>query len=438
MQQHRDQQSDSLENISRALSCQEETPASRKRKASCLKSVQDKELWCEGCKKKKKCQGIIQFLKLPNESLSNGGAEAVQEWNCDKSADKALWCPACRSKKRCLHSQYEVKSNIFEDQVKNLPDKRQSKARDFYRDQDFERKSDAQMDQSSILKTGLVNEEAESIEICQVEMLKRKIQKLSQKMMDLEMEKNMPSSENYKERTLYRHTQKVTSYIQQIAQGNSEKMLCLVQKVYSRICALNPKHLSDMLFPKEELQAWELVKSSLSAFFSQIQSENKGRYNVQTRSAYINVAAAVASNLSENEIATVAGKLGISSSALIKGKKSWQRWLSDPDGFFILHTKSSKNKMPEEYIEFVVDMWQTLTRSSERAKDTIRNPKHRSDKTMYRIHWQEDTNEEILEQVISAGKEKFGETFHFSMTYLMNVKPFFIKLIRRDLCLRDI
>jgi hypothetical protein len=34
------------------------------------------------------------------------------------------------------------------------------------------------------------------------------------------------------------------------------------------------------------------------------------------------------------------------------------------------------------------------------------------------------TNGEVLEEILAAGKKKFGDEFHFSMTYAINVQPF--------------
>ena len=148
---------------------------------------------------------------------------------------RGLWCPACRSKKKCQNSvyNYEIKSNIFEDKSKILPDKRQIQARDFYWDQEFEGKSDTlpQRQYPSRSKTLLLHEQAENLEICPVKKQTRKVQKIK----DLEMEQicqrilsrnNNQSMDgaltSYKDRIFYRQTQKVTSYIQQIAQGDSQ------------------------------------------------------------------------------------------------------------------------------------------------------------------------------------------------------------------------
>jgi hypothetical protein len=108
---------------------------------------------------------------------------------------------------------------------------------------------------------------------------------------------------------MYRHTGKVISYIEQVTHGDPEKMLQLVMKVYARICAGNDQaSKSSTLFPSGDFEAWEMVKSSLSAFFSQIQAENKGRYSNETRSAYINVAAALASEIPKEKINFLSGK----------------------------------------------------------------------------------------------------------------------------------
>ena len=292
---------------------------------------------------------------------------------------------------RSFNSEYEVESNVFEQQLLVLPEKRDSKARDFYEPELFWRRSLPEMSER-YGSVGLVDTDAEKLTAFQVKMLQEKVEKLSRKVSDLEAknqssttlkyaQKTNESVSSYKERTMYRHIGKVISYIQQVAHGDPEKILQLVMKVYARIRALyDPKTEDRTFIPSGDLEAWELVKSSLAAFFSQIQSENKGRYSVETRAAYLNVAAALASETPKDKITFLSGKLGISSGTLMKGKENWERWLSTPDEFFHIYTKVRKDKIPEEHTQFAEEMWKLLTRPSEQAKDTIRNPKDRSDK----------------------------------------------------------
>ena len=91
-------------------------------------------------------------------------------YNCDKSGDRALWCSGCRSKKRCFNSEYEVKSNIFEEQVHAIYHTRASKARDFYEPETFWSRSLPEISKQCG-NFGLMDAEAEKLTKFQVEML---------------------------------------------------------------------------------------------------------------------------------------------------------------------------------------------------------------------------------------------------------------------------
>ena len=100
-----------------------------------------------------------------------------------------------------------------------------------------------------------------------------------------------------------------------------------------------------------------------------------------------------------------------------------------------------KDKIKQDWVDFAIGVWADNTRKSERKRDSIRNPKNKSDKTLYRIHWLEMRRSDMASLMLKLGKEKFGNEFHFSYWYAMKVNPFWIKPVGRDVvvcvyCLR--
>lgn len=73
---------------------------------------------------------------------------------------------------------------------------------------------------------------------------------------------------DFGERTMHGQNGKVISYIEQVTHRDPEKMRLLVTKVYAGICAGNDQEAQDStLSPSRDLEAWAMVKSSLSFFF---------------------------------------------------------------------------------------------------------------------------------------------------------------------------
>lgn len=105
--------------------------------------------------------------------------------------------------------------------------------------------------------------------------------------------------------------------------------------------------------------------------------------------------------------------------------------------------------MPDEWIDFAIDIWKTETRRSERAKDSVRNPRDKTDKKLYRVHWLEVRIGDIHELIVREGRRKFDRPatesteaieaveevqFHFSWWYVTKVRPFFVKDGGREVC----
>lgn len=102
------------------------------------------------------------------------------------------------------------------------------------------------------------------------------------------------------DRTLRPHVSQVISYIELFSKKDAEKMLHLVHRVFCKFQAsilkipglfISKNENDNSISKKQEI--WDLVGSSLSAFFSKIQTDNAGRYSKDVRAAYIHTAAAL-------------------------------------------------------------------------------------------------------------------------------------------------
>ena len=68
-------------------------------------------------------------------------------------------------------------------------------------------------------------------------------------------------------------------------------------------------------------------------------------------------------------------------------------------------------------------------------KDELRNPTTRADPHYYRIHFQEDSTLDLLDDTFEAGVQKYGsDYFHLSMKTFLKLKPFQIRKARDETC----
>ena len=67
------------------------------------------------------------------------------------------------------------------------------------------------------------------------------------------------------------------------------------------------------------------------------------------------------------------------------------------------------DKIPDEWVTHAVEIWASHTRRSERAKDSVRNPKNKADKRLYRVHWLEVRMGDILDVIRKEGARKFDK-----------------------------
>lgn len=239
------------------------------------------------------------------------------------------------------------------------------------------------------------------------------------------------------------HVKAIEMQIISTAKDDPLKQLQLAAAVSQRMQGI--RHLRE-----RDQEAWSYVRNSLKAFFETLQDSYAGRYPNHIRAAQQAVCAAIANAVPPRKLHVVSEELGISVDRLSEGRKHWSQWMSgDRNSLMDLRGKIRDDEMKEEWIEFAVDTWKTLTRRSERAKDSLRNPNDKSDTRLYRIHWLEVRIRDIHDFIVREGKRKFDKPaipateaspaeqaveFHFSWWYTIKVRPFFVKDGGREVC----
>ena len=80
--------------------------------------------------------------------------------------------------------------------------------------------------------------------------------------------------------------------------------------------------------------------------------------------------------------------LDVSLHSLSSFRELWANFeIGDAHTPCIQKEKSCRATYPVTYRDFVLSQWYELTRRSERMKDEVRNPKGKSDKKNYRVHF---------------------------------------------------
>ncbi|WP_289460268.1 hypothetical protein, partial [Klebsiella pneumoniae] len=104
--------------------------------------------------------------------------------------------------------------------------------------------------------------------------------------------------------------------------------------------------------------------------------------------------------------------------------------------------------MDPERIAFGLDFWKdpfltdaegsayNFVRRSEKAGDEVRDPKNRKSGVSHRIIWLEERIGVIYEEMVKAGKLKFGDKeFDMSWPFFLKLRPFNVKNATRETCM---
>ena len=179
--------------------------------------------------------------------------------------------------------------------------------------------------------------------------------------------------------------------------------------------------------------AAKYVLESLQNFSATLYHRYNGRYPNDVRAAQQGAAAAIANKIPKGKLGVVSEATGFPVALLSAGRDRWQLWFNGSEDHLVdFRGQVRSDKMCPEWIDLAVDVWRIETRPDPSTKASIRNPHNHSDKTPYRIHYLEMRIGDMQKLIVTRGKEKFGDKFHFSWWYCIKVRPFWVKDAGRE------
>ena len=182
-----------------------------------------------------------------------------------------------------------------------------------------------------------------------------------------------------------------------------------------------------------EKQAHSFIILSLRHSLAVLKQKNDGRYSHNDRVVQQAILSAASCKLPPHTFAAAARLLDTDERGLGISTNRWDQFEAGERDTVFAVTEKAPHAF--EYSEFVQQQWLELTRESERMADELRNPKDRSDPHLYRIHFQEDRTEDLLDMVFANGVNKFGaHNFHLSMKTFMKFKPFQVRKPDAETC----
>ena len=156
-------------------------------------------------------------------------------------------------------------------------------------------------------------------------------------------------------------------------------------------------------------------------FLSSLHEKYKGRFPNDVRAAHQEVCASISATATNKSFLVIADATGASVDALKRSQQRWIGWIEDRGLFYELRGKERSDKMPDEYVQLAVSVWEEVTRPSERKKDQLRPP-FQKDGPLHAVHWLEMRIAEVHAAILEKGKETFGDEFHFSYGFTFAVK----------------
>ena len=252
-------------------------------------------------------------------------------------------------------------------------------------------------------------------------------------------------------RLLRLHAAEIVEHIQRKAGDDALKQMELGKAVHQRLSTRESSVHAD----ENAINA--AIVDGVREWCATLKTVYNGRFPNEVRAGYLKVLQSVghkcAARRGPYTAAATARVLGVKAKHLIIERLRWEDWLTgDTDQFLELRVAMRRDKFPEEWADFIVDMWlsEDITRQSESAVHVCRNPKSRKDKYEYRIHWLEKKIEDVVRIINEKGKVAFpfgaaykddpsGDIlrpeFGVSWKYVTALRPFQVKPARRELCL---
>ena len=235
-------------------------------------------------------------------------------------------------------------------------------------------------------------------------------------------------------RTAQRHRATLQHTLTEIAGSNVEHKISLASQVLAslqkQVQPTQNKHAARE--DTNEANAHKFIVLGLRYALAQLKLHHSGRYTHDARVFQQSILGAASCQLPSNSMTAAARLLDTDVDGLRLARSRWDSYeAGERDTLF---DKAETASRPYPYAQFVSPKRLENTRESERMRDELKNPKDRSDPTLYRVHFQEDRTDDILDRIFEAGVHQYGPSFHLTITTLLKYKPFQVRKAKAETC----
>jgi hypothetical protein len=257
--------------------------------------------------------------------------------------------------------------------------------------------------------------------------------------------------------TTFNHVNSVMATIRKLVGDDAVKALQLSDRIQQRArgqvgtCNANDRKYFGMCIG---------VFNSIKSFLQELSSQYNTKAPNDVRRVMQTVVTALMSNFDKTSHCYLASHLELDHSWLPAGKARALTFYEEGLIDSIAESREARHnhRIPDIWKRFAHGHWLANCRAGEKMRDKLRNPKDRSDKELYTIHYRENTIVELHEDCLKEGLNKWpvlGITpddflvfpddewedlrarsgFQMSQRIYRDCKPFQIKIASRDQCL---
>ena len=247
------------------------------------------------------------------------------------------------------------------------------------------------------------------------------------------------------ERQLRRHKTVCKMAIENQAGPDIEKQIALAESVVQDLRGISDSKSSASrinelkgldLKSKNDVLATQFVMQSIRHSIAVMKDKVDGhRPTTKDRQTLQTMVSAATNQVPDGLRAATSRLLDIRLHSLSSFRDLWANFeIGDAHTPCIQKEKSGRATYPVAYRDFVLSQWYELTRRSERMKDEVRNPRDKSDKKNYRVHFREDSYGTMLKLMQAAGRNKFGDEFHLSERKMKQIMPHEVRRAGEETC----
>lgn len=261
-------------------------------------------------------------------------------------------------------------------------------------------------------------------------------------------------NEQQRKNLVYKHLHKLLAELRRITGGDAMKAKQLADLLYLRVHAGEKQRVyaTDAALQHRHDVNEAIVASVFWFVKAMHNAAGDGRYPDKVRQAQQVIATAVsqaaALSVSNSSITEIASMLGLDRHLIAKCRNRYEA-LTDGEWQLLFDDRSAErsDRMDADWRAFAMQYWiepeltdeqgnmLNFVRRSEKASDEVRDPHNRKSNQRYRVVWLEEKIETIYNTMVRMGKLLFGDTFHMSWTYFLDLRPFYVKDAQRDTCM---